>query len=110
MFSRTLLDVQRDITKKRGDRSAAKKQTLISHPHVAAKRRIQQAQAKKNAKRARKMNLDWRKILVIVVDIKRFFLLQNFVKEKWGLSRRIVTFVASLLNTIVQGEVIFNGI
>ena len=58
MFSRTLLDVQRDITKKRGDRSAAKKQTLISHPHVAAKRRIQQAQAKQNAKRARKMNLD----------------------------------------------------
>ena len=56
VYTRTLLEIQMDITKKRGERSAARKQTIISHPNVAAKRKIQQNQAKKNAKKARRMN------------------------------------------------------
>ena len=55
-FSRNLMEVQLDIARKRGERNAAKKQNLILHPNVAAKRKIQQAEAKKNAKKARRMN------------------------------------------------------
>ena len=54
IFSRTLLEAQLDINRKREERTATRKQNLILHPNVAAKRKIQQNEAKKSAKKARK--------------------------------------------------------
>jgi len=55
VFTRTLLVVQLEISKRRGERAASRKQALIRHPHVAVKRRLQQNEAKRSAKKARKL-------------------------------------------------------
>ena len=56
LFSKTLLEIQLDISKKRQERTANRKQNLILHPNVAAKRKIQQNEAKRSAKKARRLH------------------------------------------------------
>ena len=53
LFSRVLMEVQLRLSRVRGDRQVQKKQAVILHPAVAAKRKIQQNEAKRRAKKAR---------------------------------------------------------
>ena len=52
LFSRVLMEVQLRLSRVRGDRQVQKKQAVILHPAVAAKRKIQQNEAKRRAKKA----------------------------------------------------------
>jgi len=56
VFSRNVLEVQLEISNKRVDRTASRKQNLILNPAAAAKRKINQNEAKKRAKKARRLN------------------------------------------------------
>ena len=53
LLSRELMAVQLRLTRVRGDRQVQKKQAVILHPAVAAKRKIQQNEAKRRAKKSR---------------------------------------------------------
>lgn len=53
LLSRELMAAQAKLSRVRGDRAAQKKQAVILHPSVAAKRKIQQNEAKRRAKKAR---------------------------------------------------------
>jgi hypothetical protein len=54
LFSRVSMEVQLGLSRVRGERRAQKRQAVIRHPAVAAKRKIQQNEAKKRrAKKAR---------------------------------------------------------
>ena len=54
-FHRVLVDTQLDLNRKRAERSEARKQNLLLNPQAAAKRKISQNEAKKNAKKARRL-------------------------------------------------------
>ena len=53
VFSAKYLEVQLNLAKKKNERAAQKKQNYISDPKLAAKRKIQQNEAKKRAKKAK---------------------------------------------------------
>ena len=53
LFDSKYIEVQRTLAKKKGERAAQKKQNLVLNPKLAAKRKIQQNEAKKKAKKAK---------------------------------------------------------
>jgi hypothetical protein len=53
LMSREVMAVQLRLSRFRGDRQVQKKQAVILHPTVAAKRKIQQNETKRRAKKAR---------------------------------------------------------
>jgi hypothetical protein len=53
LISREVMAVQLRLSRVRGDRQVQKKQAVILHPTVAAKRKIQQNETKRRAKKAR---------------------------------------------------------
>ena len=53
LMSREVMAVQLRLSRVRGDRQVQKKQAVILHPSVAAKRKIQQNETKRRAKKAR---------------------------------------------------------
>jgi U3 small nucleolar RNA-associated protein 20 len=53
IFSKIYMEVQMNLAKRKGERSAQKKQNYILDPKLAAKRKIQQNEAKKKAKKAK---------------------------------------------------------
>ena len=57
LFSEKYLEVQMTLAKRKGERAAQKKQNYVLNPKLAAKRKIQQNEAKKKAKRA-KINMN----------------------------------------------------
>jgi len=52
-FSKVYMEIQMNLAKQKGERAAAKKQSLVLNPKLAAKRKIQQNEAKKRAKKAK---------------------------------------------------------
>ena len=53
LFDTKYLEVQKSLAKRKGERAAQKKQNLVLNPKLAAKRKIQQNEAKKKAKKAK---------------------------------------------------------
>jgi len=53
LFDTKYIEVQRSLAKRKGERAAQKKQNLVLNPKLAAKRKIQQNEAKKKAKKAK---------------------------------------------------------
>ena len=53
IFSNIYMEVQMNLAKRKGERSAQKKQNYVLNPKLAAKRKIQQNEAKKKAKKAK---------------------------------------------------------
>merc|ERR1719331_2945635 len=53
LFDNKYLEVQKSLAKRKGERAAQKKQNLVLNPKLAAKRKIQQNEAKKKAKKAK---------------------------------------------------------
>ena len=54
-FHQVLVDTQLDLNRKRAERSETRKQNLLLNPQAAAKRKISQNEAKKSAKKARRL-------------------------------------------------------
>jgi len=52
-FSKVYMEIQMNLAKQKGERSVAKKQNMVLNPKLAAKRKIQQSEAKKRAKKAK---------------------------------------------------------
>ena len=50
------MEIQMNLAKQKGERAVAKKQNLVLNPKLAAKRKIQQSEAKKRAKKAKHKN------------------------------------------------------
>eukprot|EP00092_Neocalanus_flemingeri_P037576 GFUD01040911.1.p1 GENE.GFUD01040911.1~~GFUD01040911.1.p1 ORF type:complete len:2557 (+),score=666.17 GFUD01040911.1:40-7710(+) len=55
-FSQVYMEIQMNLAKKKGERAITKKQNLVLNPKLAAKRKIQQNEAKKKAKKAKYKN------------------------------------------------------
>jgi len=55
-FSKVYMEIQMNLAKQKGERAVAKKQNLVLNPKLAAKRKIQQSEAKKRAKKAKHKN------------------------------------------------------
>jgi len=53
VFSQVYMEIQMNLTKQKGERAATKKQNLVLNPKLAAKRKIQQSEAKRKAKKAK---------------------------------------------------------
>ena len=52
-FSEVYLEIQMNLSKKKGERAQSKKQNLILNPEAAAKRKIKMHESKKRAKKAK---------------------------------------------------------
>jgi len=52
-FSQVYMEIQMNLAKQKGERAASKKQNLVLNPKLAAKRKIQQSEARKKAKKAK---------------------------------------------------------
>jgi len=52
-FSQVYMEIQMNLAKQKGERAVTKKQNLVLNPKLAAKRKIQQSEAKKRAKKAK---------------------------------------------------------